>query len=210
MQQKVLLAVVILGLCALGIDRFVVGYTSDAAQDAAPRQTAAAAIGQPAKSEYTVASRASAAASSASPVAAGGSTPAPSTQASPESAWSIADRLRQVWSGLGDELPGQPRDAFAFSTAWELQQPAVSVALESGPTPADNFRRTHRLIGVVVSGDRTCAVVDGGRIIQLGQMLDGFRLIQVQHRAATFASGSQRVTLTLAERQDGALASANP
>jgi hypothetical protein len=208
-KQKVLLGIVVVGLCALGIDRFVVGYASDAA----PHPTAEATGDQPARSEYAVTPRTSATSDGVSPVAAAGSAPAHNTQANGANAElpsSIADRLRQVFSACGGDLPGQPRDAFVFSAAWDLQPPATPDALETGPSPADNFRRTHRLIGVVVSGDRSCAVLDGGRIIQLGQVLDGFRLIQVQHRAVTFASASQSVTLSLADRQQAPLAAANP
>ncbi|HWP41427.1 MAG TPA: hypothetical protein VNL70_10915 [Tepidisphaeraceae bacterium] len=208
-QQKVLLGIVLVGLCALGIDRFVVGYASDTA----PHPMAAAAGDQPARSEYAVTSRKSATSDGVSPVAAAGSAAAhntPANEAKAELPSSIADRLRQVFSACDGDLSGQSPDAFAFSAAWDLQPPATPDALETGPSPADNFRRTHRLIGVVVSGDRSCAVLDGGRIIPLGQMLDGFRLIQVQHRAVTFASASQSVTLSLTERQQAPLAAANP
>jgi hypothetical protein len=49
---------------------------------------------------------------------------------------------------------------------------------------------------VVLSGDASFVVVDG-RTVRRGQSLDGLTLVEIQSRAAVFASDQMRVTLRL-------------
>jgi hypothetical protein len=98
------------------------------------------------------------------------------------------------------------RDAFELGDAWGIHSDA--------PRPqrlmADNFRQAHRLTGVLQSAGRAYAMIDG-RIVTIGQTIDGFKLTEVAHRSATFESNTEKVVLSLSEREGtGGVAGASP
>jgi hypothetical protein len=92
-------------------------------------------------------------------------------------------------------------DAFVPSPAWQPVEPASgSIGAELA---AEEFRRRHTLTAVMALADRGACVVDG-RSIQVGQSIDGYTLLAVQPRSATFENrAGVRVELTLTESAPG-------
>jgi len=62
----------------------------------------------------------------------------------------------------------------------------------AGDAPAWN----PNLIAVMVAGTHSMVNLDG-TIVGIGQEMDGYRLVQVRDREATFARGKQRVVLKM-------------
>jgi hypothetical protein len=170
-QQKVLCAVLVAGALLIGADQLGMLPGSVQASEA------------PATSEYDVPRQTAAA---ATPVEA-------STQ--PSSGPCLARRLRQAGQSVRE---GPVRDVFAPGSAWVVP---VEVAARTDPAvqAIEQFKQTHRLTGIVSGGGRENAVIDG-QIIAVGQPIDGFRLVSLSRRSATFEHGSIRFELTMSER----------
>jgi hypothetical protein len=107
----------------------------------------------------------------------------------------ISDRLR-AWPGSGNLKLAGLRDAFAAPDAWiARQQPAV--VAQSGQA-ADTFQKSHRLAAVLLDGKGGGRALVNGRLLPVGQSIDGYRLASVTKQSATFASNAgRRVILTL-------------
>ena len=69
--------------------------------------------------------------------------------------------------------------------------------------PADGraftFGQRHRLTAVMVSGARGGSAIIDGQLIKVGQSLEGFKLIEVSTRSATFEYNKQIARLTLTD-----------
>lgn len=104
---------------------------------------------------------------------------------------SLAQRLRQAAERASGNTS---RDAFCVGPAWPTPAKA---------TPADNaaeqFRQSHRLTGVVSSAGRAHAMIDG-KIVAVGQVVDGYRLASIEHRTVTFEANDSKVVLNMVER----------
>lgn len=107
---------------------------------------------------------------------------------------SLAQRLRAAAQNLSE---GWHRDVFAMTSAWPQNNPTLPRADDQA---VRQFRLSHRLTGILSTGANGYVMVDG-KIIGIGQQIDGFRLVSISHRAATFESDKVRVVLYLAERQ---------
>jgi|SRR5581483_10432434 len=81
----------------------------------------------------------------------------------------------------------QTKDAFEPSLTWQGKTAGGAVADTRG------FEQTHHLNGVMV-GRFPAAMIDG-KLVAVGQVLDGYKLVSVTHGAATFQSGETQVTL---------------
>jgi hypothetical protein len=178
-QQKILGAVLVVGAIALSADRLFF-LNSSASADTTP-----------AASEYAVAAvTPSAAASSGAEL----SLP-PQPPAAPAPAASIAQRLRDA----AKAAPASGADAFAFGECWRETQAPAAAPDNSAALAAEQFKTTHHLTGVLTGNGRPVAMIDG-RIVPVGQSIDGYRLIDVSHRSATFELGQTQVTLPMSER----------
>jgi hypothetical protein len=173
LERKVLIGALGLGALAFVLDRTVFSAGGDAAEPASAADASA----------YVVKP-------SAGPQALAKVIPGNETRTS-----SLAGRLRASSSArLGAyEL----RDAFMPSPAW---QPAA-VLEEPAARSTAQFAARHHLNGVLASsGERSSsgghALVDG-KIIAVGQLVDGFRLVSVSHRSAAFESADGRVVLEM-------------
>lgn len=58
------------------------------------------------------------------------------------------------------------------------------------------FRENHRLKATSTAGGETLAVIDDS-VLRVGDRLDGFTLVEVDHYRAIFAEGDQKVELSL-------------
>jgi len=90
--------------------------------------------------------------------------------------------------------PERLRDGFAPAPSWlaELTEPPPSEPAEAAPepetpSPAEAFREGHALTAVIMTQRGGSAVVNG-RVVRLGQTVDGFTLVRLTRRSAVFAS----------------------
>jgi hypothetical protein len=112
----------------------------------------------------------------------------------------VAQRLRQAATTNANKAV---HDAFAPGSAWIVVGDSVRVD-NSGL--AGQFQAAHRLTGVLTSGGRAHAMVDA-KIVAIGQSIDGFKLISLSGRSATFESADQgvgTVVLNMTERATAA------
>ena len=65
-----------------------------------------------------------------------------------------------------------------------------------GPSPAELFRRAHKLAATMAYGQIGKAMI-GTRVMAVGQSFDGFVLQAVDERSATFVQGEHTVVLRL-------------
>jgi hypothetical protein len=174
-QQKVLGAVLIVGAIALTADRLVFLNRTASAETA------------PAASEYAM---------PAAPTAtAGTAASAPKAPVTGAAALSVAQRLRDA----AKNAPQSDGDAFTFPQSWRQAEPAAAAPDNAATLAAEQFKSAHRLTGVLTANGRAVAMIDG-RIVPVGQSIDGYRLIEISHRSATFELGHSQITLMMAER----------
>jgi hypothetical protein len=174
-------AVVVLALCgaALALDRTLFAPNDAGAAPAPPAPPAAAAQSGGA----------------ASPASA-----RPAAEAATARRTALAARLAAMVKDQAIDASNAP-DAFVPSPAWQPVEP-VSSGIEA-ELAAEEFRRRHTLSAVMALADRGACVVDG-RSVQVGQSIDGYTLLAVQPRSATFENGAGvRVELSLTEPTPG-------
>ncbi|MBM4018486.1 MAG: hypothetical protein FJ288_09205 [Planctomycetes bacterium] len=164
-SRKICLGALALVLVGLAVDRLLV--SSETLQ---PARAAASPLPSPVL--------AAAKAAPGAPAAATGSF------ASPQPA-RMAERLKALAAGP-DHDPAAIREAFAPSDAW--------LALLTAPKEKDikvdlaaEFARRHRLTSLLLAGPAGCAVVDG-KVLRIGQQIDGFRLVGLAPDGAMFRS----------------------
>jgi len=128
---------------------------------------------------------------------------------------SLARRLRAAAAApaAAGVSAGVPTDAFMPSPAWQT----VTIPEEPTTRLTAQFAARHHLNGVLASSaDHTGsssggghALVDG-KIIAVGQLVDGFRLVSVSHRSAAFESADGRVVLEMDHSAAVPVSAANP
>ncbi len=96
--------------------------------------------------------------------------------------------------------PAQVADAFAPSQSW------VSIAavkpVETNAPPVDEiFRKSHRLMAVVLNGASGAAIINDKTYV-VGMEVGGFTLRSLTKRSAVFERDGQRVELELAQPLD--------
>lgn len=97
------------------------------------------------------------------------------------------------------ESGGLRHDPFAWPAAVRAPAPApmftgTAAAVAATPAPAAPWEP--RLRAVVVAGGRSMALVNGS-VVAIGEQIDGFRLVRVQERTATFEKNGQHVELKM-------------
>lgn len=122
-------------------------------------------------------------------------------QASPVGLISVAQRLAEVARAQGVE-GGPVRDA--FSAPWKRGPIAGAGPDEPGEDAggdvSGDFAQRHELSAVLLGGGGGCAVISG-RLVRVGETLDGLRLLRVDEDRAVFGDGPTRAVLTLAAPQ---------
>jgi len=108
--------------------------------------------------------------------------PAPGATRTP-----LAERLEALT--LPDGEPTGIREAFAPSAAWlaslDEAKPKPSGARE--PDSTADFARQHKLTSVLRRGNVGSAIVDG-KVVEVGEQLDGYRLTGLTADSAVFMS----------------------
>ena len=171
-RQKAGAAIVLLGLCALIMDRlFILPQSAPAEQ-----------------SDYSVPAD--------TEVAGMAST---TTEASGPESQSVNPRLAKLetlWSDKSLDVH-RIRDAFSMPPAWQ-EGPSPGLAASIVSDPLSRFVQRHRLMAVAVDSEQNTVYVDD-RLLKVGQELDGFKLIAIDQQSATFEREGQRITLKLAD-----------
>jgi len=173
-SQKVYVAILVIGVVALVIDRTLL-------------QPEQAAAGAASVLQYAISPSTRVSDDPGSPRSEG---PAPRQVA-------IARRLEQIAEQRGLDPTGVV-DAFRPSPMWRALGETPAGPAAQVESLADRFRKAHMLTAVMGSGDQGWAIVDG-RTLFIGRVLDGFTLVSVGSRSAVLESGDARVVLTLSD-----------
>ena len=172
-ERKIYLAMLVIGLVALVLDRLTSSPQNARAEDA---------------SSFVVERTDKSASSGGSTVATG----AEHTAVGPD----LSVRLRALGERM--RLDSHSRDLFRAPASWAPKtavMPLATTAPVADPgSPAGEFERSHRLTAVLLSGRQRHAVVDG-KMVRPGQAIDGFMLISVTHDTAVFRSGAATAVL---------------
>ncbi len=89
------------------------------------------------------------------------------------------------------------RDLFAAPATLGLGGgPGLMGGADAGLTPAEEFASRHQLQATYMDEEQRLAVVDG-RILRVGMVFDGFRLVRVGSRDAQFERQDERVMLVI-------------
>jgi len=178
-SRKICLAVLGLAALALGVDRLFLAGTSG------PQPASASSLP---------------AADGSGSTAAPQDTKAVPTDKRPPTLASLLEKAAEPF-GLA---PAEMRDAFTIAEVWlaELQgpppepPPEPAEPTEPQPTAGEAFAGRHKLTSVILSSRGGSAVVDG-KIVPVGQALDGFTLLRVTRDSAIFGTGGEEVELHL-------------
>lgn len=196
-SQISLLAVLGMSVVGMLVDWFILP-SSDSLPPAKAAASAPAPRAQaPAPSAATPAVPSAAAApAGASPAAAAPAKAAGAPAASVPGAVRIplAERLKAL--ALEDRDPTAIREAFAPSAAWLA---SLEVAKPGGvprPDSAVDFSRQHKLTSILRRGSAGSAIVDG-KVVEIGEQVDGYRLIGLTADSAVFQSPRQQKEVKL-------------
>ena len=170
--QRIYVGILALAIGAFGVDRLVLGGGPDEAQATAPHRPPALSAG-----------------------------PAPT---GPTGQAGQVLGLLAALSGEGVDLSNL-RNAFQPSAAWSAKlfppapaAPATSVSVApAAATPAKSqalmqFAQDHHVMSIIRTNGGGSALIDG-RLINVGNKLNGFTLIELTDTAAIFASDAGRV-----------------
>ena len=177
-QQKILGAVVALGVAAVGLDQFVLGGGASGPESA----SASTAVTNAVTSAATTAPP-----DQAAPPKSPKDAPASSTVITghPE----LSDRLEQLASDQSLAVDGMI-DAFVPRGAWAQAKPEP-------PKPQSKpFQERHQLDAVMAVAGEGVAIIDG-RTLRLGNLYDGHVLRGISDTSVTFERDGASVTLYL-------------
>ena len=164
-QQKLFAGLLVLGLVALVLDRCVFTPSSAEASDQA--------------SDLLIAKNPQTKAESPAP--------AHKATATAPAGNPVALKLTELSESM--HLPGAAvKDAFCPAPTWS------GTGAPTGGAEIRSFEQTHTLIGVMSSGGSAAAMVDG-KLVRVGQSIDGYKLVSVSKGKAVFQSGEVTATL---------------
>lgn len=178
-ERKLLAAIVGLGAIALFVDRVMLSDSHTGPSSAAANALA------PDVSSVVV------------PLAVPQTHEPSAKEAAVKTAPSIADRLAEA----ARELSAEPsRDAFTPAPGWGGFTSPHAEAPAATATPAtgrlQTFADTHKLSAIMAGSGGGVAIIDG-RPLTLGQMMDGYKLVEIQPSAVTFEGVDGRIVLKL-------------
>ncbi|MFO8012812.1 MAG: hypothetical protein R6X20_05835 [Phycisphaerae bacterium] len=179
-SRKIILAVLAVAVVALVVDRLVLAPPASG-----PKHARAAPTPSPADT---------AAKTRATP------SPAAATPSETVGRPALAERLEATAERFQLD-PETLRDGFVPSQAWlvDLVEPAPEAApeaVETQASPAEQFAEQHTLTSVILTTGGGSAVIDG-KVVPVGQVLDGFRLTRLTRSSAVFEADGEEVELRL-------------
>ena len=186
-QQKLLCAIVALGIVAVALDRLVISQSTTQPHSAAAADAVSASQGEASQSSLDAEALLDS---------------APAELDSP----SLSKMLERV-AAEHNVSHSAPADAFTPPEAWVPRtppEPRSEPDQNDGTAPdntdaittADRFVKRHRLVAVMVDHGAGLAIVDG-QAVRVGETLDGFTLRRVAQRKAVFEKGATSVELEL-------------
>jgi len=179
-SRLIVFAVLAIAVTALLVDRLVLAPSATA-----PRQAGAA----PTAGAHQ---------------AAGGADPVTNIAATADAdpRFQLAQHLEEV-AGRFELDAGALRDGFVPAPSWmtDLVEPPPPPEPEQEAAPPEvsptvQFAERHTLTSVILISGGGSAVIDG-KVVPLGQVIDGFQLVRLTRRSAVFASDGQEVQLSL-------------
>ena len=108
----------------------------------------------------------------------------PSLPTTPVASAQFKERLDALLPG-DDPVMTAARDAFTLSAAWSGGHKQSAEGSE-----VSKFRKKHRLKALILHGRGQAAFVDD-EFVRIGQVLDGFRLVEIDENSATFVAKSE-------------------
>jgi len=115
----------------------------------------------------------------------------------PRAPASLADRLKALAASRAVD-PGSTMDAFLLPESWIVRSQPTKPLAPPAP-PAESIRRFedgHAVTSVFFSEQGGAAIVNG-KLMKVGNEIDGFKLVRVTAAGAVFASGGEEVELKL-------------
>ena len=113
----------------------------------------------------------------------------------------VAERLKALAKTLNLD-PAEIRDAFKPAEDWTMSAPPPEPAAAPQPKARPDFARNHKLTAVLLSKGGGSAVVNG-KVVEVGQELDWYKLVGLEANSATFQSADDRVELGLYTAEKG-------
>jgi len=174
-RQKVMVAVLGLGVAALAVDKVLLGE-----EQAGPPSAQLAAPPGPVATPAPIPS-------------ASATTPGHNIVAEISA---LAAGLDGVRDALALDLSDTP-DAFCPSETWLWDlRPSEQIVTSSQEVRVIGFSQRHTLKAVVTHGKGGAAYIDD-KYVRVGQVIDGFRLVKVSDRMVTLKAGGVQVELKL-------------
>lgn len=114
----------------------------------------------------------------------------------PSSTIRLNQRLETLWLERVRDI-NQPRDVFTLPEEWlnDILPKEPEKVPEPEKDAATIFVTSHQLQAVLISGLIRCVTVND-HVLELGDELEGFKLIAIEEDSATFVAGDRQVTLT--------------
>ena len=100
---------------------------------------------------------------------------------------------------------GQPVDGFALPAAFKPNTSAQAANKVTRAVAEDTFRKSHKLISVMVIGRTPSAMVDD-RLLKAGDQLDGWKLVSIEKNGVVFTRTTSKVILGF-QADEGTVAS---
>ena len=107
----------------------------------------------------------------------------------------VGDRVAALARREGVDV-SQVRDAFVPARSWLPESEPIGVVKKASGMSPEQFRLRHQMMAVVITDEASFVVVDG-KTLQAGELVDGYRLVEIRERSAVFESQGQAVELMM-------------
>lgn len=98
-------------------------------------------------------------------------------------------------------LPSSQAGADQSGVPMLLHDPFASPLQKNHDSPAQKIPWTPRLTSTLRAGSRSMVVVSG-RVVELGESIEGYRLLEVHEGSAVFENNGQKIRLNLENQDD--------
>jgi hypothetical protein len=105
---------------------------------------------------------------------------------------SLAQRLRGATTRLD---ASSTKDAFKPSSAWGVTPAKVPAAASED---AQTFQATHHITSILQAGDQAIVMIKG-KTYRVGEVVDGYRVVEIRTRSAVFQGNGPAFEVSLPE-----------
>jgi hypothetical protein len=106
----------------------------------------------------------------------------------------VAAKLDVAWSDNDPRSDG-PRDLFSLPSSWPTKRGSEKQPRPT-MTPEMIFATSHKLEAITMDPQGKRALIDD-KLLRLGEMFEGFRLVAIDTESVTFERDGQRIQLEL-------------